>query len=133
VDWQFLGAAGDLATRGKESMKDVELWKGYADACQKDGTPAVVQLCHTGPQSPLGAGHRSTWASRMSPSAVPLNIGNTLIARLLRWLVFGTSREMTLDDIQRVMQMFVDAAVLMAESGFSGVELHGAHGYILSR
>jgi 2,4-dienoyl-CoA reductase-like NADH-dependent reductase (Old Yellow Enzyme family) len=69
----------------------------------------------------------------MSPSAVPLNIGNTLFARLLRWLVFGTSREMTLDDIQRVTQMFVDAAVLMAESGFSGVELHGAHGYILSR
>ncbi|KAJ1956259.1 hypothetical protein EC988_001444 [Linderina pennispora] len=40
-------------------------------------------------------------------------------------------REMTLADIQRVQQNFVDAAVRADKAGFDVVELHGAHGYLI--
>lgn len=46
-------------------------------------------------------------------------------------LSFPVPREMTQGDIDTVVRKFVDAARLMADSGFSGVELHGAHGYLL--
>lgn len=38
---------------------------------------------------------------------------------------------MTQADIENVTRKFVDTARLMADSGFSGVELHGAHGYLI--
>lgn len=34
-------------------------------------------------------------------------------------------------DIERVIQQFVDTARLMADAGFAGIELHGAHGYLI--
>ena len=46
-------------------------------------------------------------------------------------LTFPAPREMTQADIDTVTRQFVDAARLMADSGFSGVELHGAHGYLV--
>lgn len=41
-----------------------------------------------------------------------------------------TPREMTLDDIARVKQNFVDAARRALEAGFEWIELHFAHGYL---
>ena len=40
---------------------------------------------------------------------------------------------MTLDDIQLTIADFVAAAVRAEEAGFDGVELHGAHGYLLGQ
>lgn len=41
-----------------------------------------------------------------------------------------TPREMTLDDIARVRQDFVDAARRARDAGFEWIELHFAHGYL---
>ncbi len=43
------------------------------------------------------------------------------------------AREMTLDDIARVKQDFIDAAVRAQKAGFDGVEVHAAHMYLLSQ
>lgn len=40
-------------------------------------------------------------------------------------------REMTAEDIEKVIQSFTDAARYAAQSDFDGIELHGAHGYLL--
>ncbi|MDB4931531.1 MAG: oxidoreductase [Myxococcaceae bacterium] len=45
----------------------------------------------------------------------------------------GTSREATEDDLARVIADFVAAARRCADAGFDSVELHGAHGYLLSQ
>jgi 2,4-dienoyl-CoA reductase-like NADH-dependent reductase (Old Yellow Enzyme family) len=112
--------------------KNIEIWRLFADTCQKKGTPAIVQICHPGRQSVRGAGRRGLFTQTMAPSAVPMNMGNGLLAKFVRWLVFGAPREMTVEDIKRVIDLFVDTARLMADSGFAGVQLHGAHGYLLS-
>ncbi|KAJ2967109.1 hypothetical protein NQ176_g9828 [Zarea fungicola] len=48
-------------------------------------------------------------------------------------IVFGTPREMIRDEISSVVAAFADAARLSAEAGFAGVEIHAAHGYLLSQ
>ncbi|KAM0540613.1 hypothetical protein ACHAPJ_013569 [Fusarium lateritium] len=40
---------------------------------------------------------------------------------------------MTVQEILDVQNRFVDTAVLAADAGFDGIELHGAHGYLLSQ
>ncbi|KAL1882369.1 hypothetical protein Plec18167_002785 [Paecilomyces lecythidis] len=137
VDSNYLGGPNDLAPpRDYNSEKDaavLQRWKKYADSCQKHGTPAIVQLCHPGRQSPLGSGDRGLFTSAMAPSPIPLNIGDGLIPSLIRMLVFPTPREMTVKDIERVTRQFVDGARLMADAGFSGIEFHGAHGYLIDQ
>ena len=42
-------------------------------------------------------------------------------------------RAATMDDIDRVIDQFVDAAARAREAGFDGVEIHGAHGYLFTQ
>jgi 2,4-dienoyl-CoA reductase-like NADH-dependent reductase (Old Yellow Enzyme family) len=43
------------------------------------------------------------------------------------------SHEMTEEEIEQVIQAFVDTAVVVVENGMDGVELHAAHGYLLQQ
>lgn len=109
----------------------VAQWKKYADTCQKHGTPAIAQICHPGRQSFRVAGHRGIFAPTLAPSAVPIKVGNSYLESLIGCLVWSGPKEMTTQDVERVIRQFVDTARLMADAGFSGVELHGAHGYLI--
>ena len=60
-----------------------------------------------------------------------MNIGDGLMERVVACVTWSSPREMTRGDIERVIRQFVDTARLMADAGFSGIELHGAHGYLL--
>ncbi|KAJ5657930.1 uncharacterized protein N7484_001579 [Penicillium longicatenatum] len=135
VDVNHLGSPFDPALhaeyKGEESL--VALWKHYADACQKHGTPAIVQVCHPGRQSFRVAGHRGIWANTIAPSAVPINLGSGLLERFITALAWTSPREMTGSEVERVISQFVDTARLMADAGFSGIELHGAHGYLIDQ
>lgn len=56
-----------------------------------------------------------------------------LLAKLASTFVFGTPREMNQVDIDRVVQQFVECSQLAAEAGFHGVQIHAAHGYLLTQ
>ena len=136
VDVDHLGTPRDVALHAEYTGKEgnealVDNWSQYAKSCQQHGTPTIVQICHPGRQSLRFAGRRGLLAPPIAPSAIPLQMGDSLVQRLLSWLVFPPPREMTQGDIDRVTRQFVDAARLMADSGFSGIELHGAHGYLI--
>ena len=128
----YLGSPGDIAiskASANSSSTTSEIWKKWAATCQRSGTPTVVQLCHPGRQSPAAAGNRSFFAKTIAPSSVKLNFGNNLIARAAVSLMFGTPREMTVDEIsgkEGAIEQFVAAAKQVSEAGFKGVELHGA-------
>lgn len=47
--------------------------------------------------------------------------------------VFGTPRALTEDEIKKIIDRFIQAAVVAEKAGFDGVEVHAAHGYLLSQ
>lgn len=135
VDPRYLGDANDLVFHNTDLNNPVALsdWKIWATACQSSGTPAVVQMCHTGRQSVLGRGDRSLMAKALAPSAIALDFPGGWFTKVLQRLLFGTPKEMTLVDIDEVVDMFVNCAKMAFIAGFKGVELHAAHGYLFTQ
>ncbi|KAH7123538.1 NADH:flavin oxidoreductase/NADH oxidase-like protein [Dendryphion nanum] len=114
------------------SPTTLSAWKSWSHATQREGSPGIVQLVHPGRQSPPKAGDRPFSAPAIAPSAIPLNIGDGLLERVLAKVVFGTPRAMTVAEIKEVTEQFAYAAKMSYEAGFKAVELHAAHGYLLS-
>ncbi|KAJ5812389.1 hypothetical protein N7474_008690 [Penicillium riverlandense] len=135
VDVRHLGGYGDLVTREyrEDERQSLDAWKKYADTCQQHGTPAIAQICHPGRQSPRGAGERGLFRKPIAPSEVPLHIGSGLAATVVRDIVFGVPKAMSHADIDHVISQFVNCARILAQCGFSGIEIHAAHGYLLSQ
>lgn len=133
VDVKYLGEGRDIAVAesAEDKIKTLAAWTKWSAACQQHGSPTIVQLNHPGRQSPIFAGSKSLFEKNIAPSAVPLDFGPSLISKAIRSLVFGSPREMTVNDIQMVIDQFRDSAKLAADSGFRGVEIHAAHGYLL--
>ena len=88
-------------------------------AVHRYGTRIVTQLQHTGRQNV-----RSNIPGRLqpvAPSAVQSSRGGDL------------PRALQEEEIEAIIQMFVEGARRTREAGFDGVELHGAHGYLLTQ
>ncbi|GJN80363.1 hypothetical protein PLIIFM63780_003889 [Purpureocillium lilacinum] len=135
VDQRYYGAREDLAmdtTRVSEE-KTLAAYRKLAEKCKSKGTPAILQLNHPGRQSPIRAGKRSYFEKTMAPSSVAMDFGSSLTQRTLASLIFGTPREMTVQDIEDVVQRFASAARLASQAGFDGVQIHAAHGYLLAQ
>ncbi|PWY94779.1 FMN-linked oxidoreductase [Aspergillus sclerotioniger CBS 115572] len=127
VDPEHLGGPGDFAVNASlPESRVLAAFTAWASASQRHGTKAVVQLCHPGRQIAFNRG-------TVAPSAVPMDLGDAIVPRLLNALVFGTPREMTVQQIQDTVRRFAEAARVMAAAGFAGVELHAAHGYLLTQ
>lgn len=87
------------------------------EAVHKHGCYIFAQLHHGGSTSnPALAGRQS-----ISCSAVPATPGGPV------------PKEMTYEEIKDVQQKFVDAAVRAKRAGYDGVELHGAHSYLIGQ
>lgn len=131
VSTKYMGNNGDPAI--KFSPQNIKNLAAYAEATQREGTPGVVQLVHPGRQCPLGSGSHGFFDKPPAPSAIPLNLGPGLLDRFVAALVFGTPREMTVEDIEEVIEQFATGAKTIYEAGFKGIQLHAAHGYLLSQ
>jgi|APLak6261679142_1056127.scaffolds.fasta_scaffold00019_3 anthraniloyl-CoA monooxygenase len=105
-------------------------WKRVVDFVKANSTSKVgVQLAHAGRKAswskpwegdrPLKA-DQSPWQT-LGPSALPYKPVDC-----------HTPKEMTVADLERVKQCFVDAALRAERAGFDFIELHFAHGYLLS-
>jgi 2,4-dienoyl-CoA reductase-like NADH-dependent reductase (Old Yellow Enzyme family)/thioredoxin reductase len=91
--------------------------KKIVDAVHAAGSKVALQLHHAGRESLylLQAG------KAIAPSPIP-----SLIFRL-------TPREITREEIQEIIAAFGAAARRGIEAGFDAVEVHGAHGYLLTQ
>jgi 2,4-dienoyl-CoA reductase-like NADH-dependent reductase (Old Yellow Enzyme family) len=86
-----------------------------------DDAHVWMQINHPGRQMPAALGQTT-----LAPSAIPLDLG--ALSKQ-----FPVPREMTDADIAEVQQRFTRAALLAERSGFTGVQIHAAHGYLLSQ
>ncbi|OAA60077.1 Aldolase-type TIM barrel [Cordyceps fumosorosea ARSEF 2679] len=134
VDSTYLGTPEDVSLNERLSRAaHVESWGRWAAAASERGTPALVQINHPGRQSTIGAGTKGLFGKSIAPSAVGVRLGSGCVASAASALVFGTPRAMTDLEIDDVVRRFATAAKISEEAGFAGVEIHAAHGYLLSQ
>lgn len=117
IDRRALGEPGNVVI---EDEADLALLRKWARAATDHGAALWVQLNHPGKQSPKGLN-----ASNLSPSAIPF--------REDMQAFFDTPREATTVEIQDIIQRFGRSAAICKKAGFSGVQIHGAHGYLISQ
>eukprot|EP00292_Cryptomonas_paramecium_P011738 CAMPEP_0113671214 /NCGR_PEP_ID=MMETSP0038_2-20120614/5580_1 /TAXON_ID=2898 /ORGANISM="Cryptomonas paramecium" /LENGTH=306 /DNA_ID=CAMNT_0000587341 /DNA_START=216 /DNA_END=1132 /DNA_ORIENTATION=+ /assembly_acc=CAM_ASM_000170 len=123
VDRRFLESARNVACEpGVDTAAD---FKEYARAVKgRDGScVAIVQLGHAGRQTSPTVPN----AELLSASDVQLLVDGRATP------LFRRPRAMTLDEIHDVTRRFAHAAAVMQAAGFDGVELHAAHGYLISQ
>ena len=121
VNGWSLEAARNVVIEDERHMPQLRQW-----AATTSGTDArlILQLSLSGRQTQRGlalAGRRQDVATA---SAVPLTIGGPL---------FKPPRALTDPEIRQIIAQFTSAARIAAEAGFAGVQIHAAHGYLLSQ
>lgn len=118
IDRNALGEPGNVVI---EDERDMELLKAWARAGTKNGTQLWMQINHPGKQV-----MRSLNTTAVSPSALPFETPE--LARL-----FVKPRALTEVEIQELIQRFGRTAEIAKKAGFTGVQIHGAHGYLVSQ
>ena len=114
------GAIGEPGNVVIEDDRHLEALRRWARAGTAGGTQLWMQINHPGKQSPRGL-NRET----VAPSAVPFR------PELARF--FATPRELGDAEIVALVERFGRAAGVARAAGFSGVQIHGAHGYLVSQ
>ena len=99
----------------KEQYDDIKAWSA---AGTKNNTQLWMQISHAGRQTP--------GEINSSPLA-PSNIGLKIPGKN-----YGTPIPMTEEDILDVIDRYVFTAKIARDTGFTGVQFHSAHGYLLS-
>ncbi|KAJ7355766.1 hypothetical protein DFH08DRAFT_507803 [Mycena albidolilacea] len=139
VSPQHLCLARDLILPRELSEPNVRPFRNLAAAIhgQRAEKPlAIMQLNHSGRQSPNILGGRRPFASPLGPSSIRLGASlkqSGILSDLMHRLMFQVPRSMSLAEIDDVVAAFVRGAELAAQTGFDGVELHAAHGYLLAQ
>jgi NADPH2 dehydrogenase len=114
-----------IAKDGKRSSRQLGIYddaliKGLADLAQSihaKGTPVCIQITHAGRR-----GNRSICGSQpVAPSAMSASDSDEV------------PRELEKQEIQSLVRLFGEAARRAHKAGFEGVEVHGAHGYLLNQ
>ena len=104
-------------------------WRRVTDAVHEEGGHIFVQLMHTGRifhelNLPEGA-------KGVAPSAIAA-VGDMWTDQA-QMQPNGMPRALSLEELSKVRDEFVQSARLAIEAGFDGVELHGANGYLLEQ
>ena len=117
VDRSALGEPKNVVLDARSDLSSFQRW---AAAGKQHGTHLWMQLNHPGKQIP-----RFLSREPVAPSAVPLGAGLDK--------AFNLPRELSEAEILDIIEKFATSAGLAKRAGFSGVQIHGAHGYLVSQ
>jgi NADPH2 dehydrogenase len=96
------------------SDEQVDGFRRIAEGCHARGVPVLVQIHHAG--------------CRTSPEIADPSLGPSDFTDEK-----NTARAMTLEEIAETQDAYVKAALRVKRAGFDGIELHGAHGFLISQ
>jgi len=103
-----------------DTQSDLAAFRQWAEQGQVNGCQLWMQLNHPGKQIPSYLAKEP-----VAPSAISLGGG-------LEY-AFNKPRALTEPEILDIIGKFATAARLAKETGFAGVQIHGAHGYLVSQ
>jgi 2,4-dienoyl-CoA reductase-like NADH-dependent reductase (Old Yellow Enzyme family) len=115
VDRRYLERPGNVVIDGNGGLDQLRAW---ARAGTEKGNHLWMQICHPGRQAT-----RMSTRQPLSPSDVQLELAG----------MFARPRPMTVDDIRDAIARYARVAGVAKETGFTGVQVHGAHGYLISQ
>jgi 2,4-dienoyl-CoA reductase-like NADH-dependent reductase (Old Yellow Enzyme family) len=115
---RHLERAGNIALDGPPDALGLIHLRQMARAARAGGAVAIVQLSHAGRQTPAAIN-----PAPFAPSPVPLAMPGRQ---------FGAPVAMPVAEIERLPERFAQAARDAVAAGFDGVQVHAAHGYLLS-
>lgn len=114
VDTQHLGEPGNVVV---ENEKSIDLLEQWSESVTSQGNHIWMQINHPGKQvSKIISSHT------VAPSAVPLDLPG-----------FAKPRELRSDEIKEIIERFANTAMIAKKAKFSGVQIHGAHGYLIAQ
>ena len=117
IDAQALGEPGNVVIEDDRHLASLQAW---AQAATRNKTHCWVQLNHPGKQAPKGLNKET-----VAPSAVPFRADMKAF--------FATPRALTDAEIRAIIARYAQAAAVVKKAGFTGVQIHGAHGYLVSQ
>jgi 2,4-dienoyl-CoA reductase-like NADH-dependent reductase (Old Yellow Enzyme family) len=115
VDRRHLGEPGNVVLEDDRALDQLTAW---TKAAHDGGAAIFAQLNHPGRQTNLfEVGH-----TPVAPSAVPLTLPGA-----------ATPRALTAAGIEDIIERFANAAAVCEAAGFDGVQIHAAHGYLVTQ
>jgi len=108
-----ISSPGQLGVYGDNLLPGL---KRMTEFVHREGTPVILQLVHSG-----------LFASPMLSGAIPVG------PSVLETPNGKIGKEMSQEDIKNVVNAFRNAALRAKEAGFDGVQIHAAHGWLLSQ
>ncbi len=105
------------AMLGIDTDEHISKYRKLVDRVHQNGAKIAMQLNHCGRQTTK----EMTGIQPIAPSAVKDKS------------LFVMPREMTEADIERIIEAFAQAALRVKDSGFDALQIHGAHGYLISQ
>ena len=118
VDRRHVEGPANVVIEENNYKHQLETLKSWSAAGTKHNTQLWMQISHAGRQTPGEVN-----SSPLAPSNVRLKIPGKN---------YGTPNPMTEEDILDLINRFVFTAKIARETGFTGIQLHSAHGYLLS-
>jgi 2,4-dienoyl-CoA reductase-like NADH-dependent reductase (Old Yellow Enzyme family) len=129
--------ASAVEPRGRISPGDMGLWsdahteafKPITAFIKQQGAVPAIQLAHAGRKASTSA----PWINRGAQLSLTEGGWDTIAPSAMPFYEKDRApREMTVAEIQAIVELFRQAAKRSLEAGFQIVELHGAHGYLLN-
>lgn len=123
IDYDHLESAGNaIIPRGAPYEGDrFQGFKELATQSKKHGSLIVGQVSHPGRQV----------ADTMQKN--PISASSVQLEGEFMGLTFSQPRAATDVDISNIIEGFAHAAEYMEKAGYDGIQLHGAHGYLLAQ
>ena len=113
----FQGSPSYQASLGDD--KFIPGWRKLTDAAHKYNTRIAIQIMH---------GTLENWDGK----AVQVGPSPVVVPARLMGVLGGPPHELTVEEIAERVEWFASAARRAKEGGFDGVEIHGAHQYIVA-
>lgn len=99
---------------GVWSDEHIDGLKKIAQVCHNHGAKVLVQIHHAGIKTPDSVIERASGPSEFTQGE-------------------RTSRALDISEIHRIQEEYLEAARRVKQAGFDGIELHGAHGYLIDQ
>jgi 2,4-dienoyl-CoA reductase-like NADH-dependent reductase (Old Yellow Enzyme family) len=115
IDRRAIGEPHNVVIEDERHLEDLKKWAG---AGKQGGSQMWMQINHPGRQAP-GTFNKEV----VGPSAVQLK-GK---------MIFKTPRPLTETEIEDLIKRYGNTAAIAQKAGFDGVQIHGAHGYLVSQ